>query len=534
VDDPLVDWQVKITGKRALDELAAIAGAAHATRDTISDVDKEIGSLTFGPKMALATQGSPALGQVLTELAAVRKSAFGVEVAFQQAQKSAAGFDDLEESLRVVNQLFKDSQISAEIAQKVFGRVGLAGSERRGDAAALSDANARAEEAHWAKIDREREDSAKRLAKIAEDNVIREESHWAQVDRERERSAMDLARKQADADVVRRTRIRESITELKTLTGLGVGAGIAAIGMSARSGFQDTLQGQQASAYGQLLNRQVASIFAPLLEEKTKYVAQMTTWLQGLSEPQRRSIQQMTVFGTAMGAAALIVPRVTKALATLATEGALGATLARWTAKGGALGGVAANAGMIGLGIGGLAAILASNEKGREALVDLAKSATPAIEFFADTLKGVTPIFADAVRDFATTVRWISGLIPASSGTPGQENQSAGQRLGSFLADFILNNNPFGIARSLSSPATTGQTGQTGSTSISGVPKGFEDFEAAYTRINEAATKIDLQGQQLAAQQEANRLLELIANSVADTSSTSAGGDFGPYGGVGW
>lgn len=504
MDDALIQWMLKLDASAAAKELAAFAGTAE---DQLDALDHHAKALKFAEKIGWAANASPSLGKVLTELAAVRKSAFGVEAALQIASRSSTGFEDLTNELSTINQLFKDGVLGAEQAQRAFSEVGKEGGRRKGDAAQLADDNAREEEAHWRKIDKEREEAAKRLVKIAQDNLANEETHWAKIDRERERAATDFAKKVADAETVRANKVRQSITELKTMAGMGVAGGLATIGMSARAGFQDTMQGQQSQAYGQLLNRQVASIFAPLLEEKTKYVAQMTSWLQGLSEPQKKSIVAMTVFGTSMTALSLTVPRALKAMATLATEGALGKTLQGMTAQGGALGGAAAMAHPIGLAIAAGFAVLAATPQGRESLAELGKSLTPILETFGDVLKEVTPIFADtatglamAISDMSDFTKWVNAKLG------GQGDLSIAKIIKEQFA-FVFNPGS-SIMRLFGVNPNEGVLGNQSGSSLSGVPKGLEDIGRDFERILEASTKMDLQQRQVV-------LLEQIATNTA-------------------
>jgi len=328
-------------------------------------------------------------------------------------------------------------------------------------------------------------DAVKMERRERQDN-LRIAERQKQVERDRAESAAKAAKTERE-------------NALSGLRNVAIGSGLGALAMvkgMAGSGFSDTLQGQQAQVYGQLLNRQVASIFAPLLEEKTKYVAQMTQWLQGLDAPQRESIRQMTVFATSLGALGYVVPKITKGIAA-ALEIGIGGTGAQSAATmvgtgavaGRAAGAAAATrtdlmamAGPIGLGIAGILAAASATERGRQSLIELGKSAeslaekaapaaTGAINFITDNFEGLSDILKGEFK-------WYNFL-------------------------------PFGTGRQVAQlfGMNVNERDATKDGGLSPVPKGLEDIGRDYERIFEAATKIDLQQRQV-------NLLEQIATNT--------------------
>lgn len=559
-DDSLIEWMLRLNAQDAAKELATFAGAADKQ---LSDLDDHAKSLKFANKVGWAATASPALAKTLEDMASLRKNAFGVEAAMQVAVRSVTGFDDLEEELRVINQLFLDGAVNAETAQRAFGKVSAEGLERQEQMARLADDVARREDAHWKKIDAERVKAEEDAARIARDNERREDEHWKHVEEQRRR----IAKEQQAAEVEIANRRQQGFSQLRLMGGLAVGGGLAAIGMKARSGFADTLQGQQSAAYGQMLNRQVASIFAPMLEEKTRYVAQMTGWLQGLSEPQRESIRMMTAFATVMGTLTLTVGASVKALrlinnleavpglrgligfsqpfgttaAAMAARAAVGtgaqtaagatamlgsgvggAAAAGGTAAAGTMAGAMAILGPLAVAVAGLVAILSTTEEGRSAMMDLLKAFEPLLEVLGELAAAFKPFInelAFAVKEFAGAVKWFNENIRDAAAT------KIGSGILSGLAE--ASTDPFGLRRTLRQLGILGPVPtSTASSGIAlGIPKGFEDLEATFIRINEASTKIDL-NRPIVAQLE--QLNQQVGQLVAQGNQTGVSVAPGP------
>lgn len=325
-----------------------------------------------------------------------------------------------------------------------------------------------------------------------------------------------------DAAKQRQAERADAIGGLRNIAIGGALGGVAMLTSSARAGFQDTLQGQQAQVYGQLLNRQVAAIFAPLLEEKTKYVSQMTQWLQGLQEPQRESIRQMTVFATSMGTLGFLLPRVTKGIAAAMSVGSFSSGAAGAAGGLSSVIGAAGMAGPIGLALAGITSLLASSEEGRAVLVDLVKSFAPVVQALTPAAKALT----DSVRELAPAMKSVAeALVPVATklselivwlneNKPTTSGAQMGFNLGQWLQGHPVT--PF--------PAGGSATPGSSSGGLSPVPKGFEDIGRDYERIFEASTKIDL-AQQTAANtaataQAAQTMVGYLATMAGQVAST--------------
>ena len=491
---------LNLDARGAAKELADFAGMA---QNQLKDLDDQAKSTNFANKIGWASAASPALSAVLEQLASVRKSVFGVDAAMQIAQRSIGGFEDLANELATINQLFKDGAISADVAQKAFSKVADEGQKRQEDAARLAERNAKIEEAHWHKIDEQKRVAAREAAHEAAEN---------------ERLLAD--------------RRRAGVGQFKSLAGWGIGLTTAAVGMSARSGFSDTLQGQQSQAYGYLLNRQVASIFAPMLEEKTRYVAQMTQWLQGLSEPQRESIRTMASFAISMGTLGVVVPKVLNGLRGLsgleaatsmrelvtgrgkaivgargvmdmaALAGKPGGALAAGAAPNAALSATMASAlNPVVTGLAVAAGLLSATPKGREALAELMSSLTPILDTLASAITSLTPAIATVAKSAAETLTWLRNRFPTPTPQQAQERRNWLEGIiGRDALDTLRD--PFFLRDLGASPGS--------SNSLSGVPKGAESFEASWDRINDAAAKVGLDRQ--------IDLLQEIANNTRNNN----------------
>lgn len=499
-NDPLVKWMVEIN---AADAQATLYKFANLTKDQIKDLEDTAKRQNFLAAMTEGIGKSPALQQTLLQFAAVEKSALGVAAALRIAGQQTGTFDDLNSQLRQIDELFKSGAVGAGAAQAAISKVADEGAHRTADAErektkAKRDA---AEEARRiAQDEADHEESLRQadlaLSKQVEAAVTRDHKEnianmiAAEKAAQGQRKAdADRAKAEEDARFAKR---REAMRTLGFTALGGVGMATAAVHGAASAGFADTLQGQQSQVYGQLLNRQVATIFAPLLEERTKYVAQMTSWLQGLSEPQKESIRSLSMFTVSMTTLGFVVPKVTTALANLAVSAqfaarsqaaATGANVA-----GSAIGGVAglaSIAGPVGIGIAAVGAIMTSSEKGRESLANLLKSMEPLFEGLGKTIADLTP----AIVALTSTIIGLPGWI--ANNTPRPVQSAAG---------LMFDLSPAGALWRLVTMANQHATimgfgNNSTSSSLGGIPKGFEDIGRDYERIFEAATKINLQQQ---------------------------------------
>jgi hypothetical protein len=287
-----------------------------------------------------------------------------------------------------------------------------------------------------------------------------------------------------------------AVSDLRAVALGSVALGTALVRSHAIAGFAGTSQGQQAQAYGQLFNRQIAAIFAPLLEEKTKYVNQMTQWLGSLNGSQRESIRTLGAFTLAMTATGFIIPRVTRALhvlamsanlASAANQKAAALSAAEKAGKHGDLGGKIG--GYIALGL----SLAAATPKGREGLAEMAKAFAPLLEHLGDLVKAIAPVLGSLAKLNAKVITWLRERIPEALTRPGSQAGSgfvAGRNAGSFLRHL------FGIDDAWK-PATLGGGDSSSSSNLSMAGQGFEGIEDAYDRINAAASKMDLEQQQV-------------------------------------
>ncbi len=294
--------------------------------------------------------------------------------------------------------------------------------------------------------------------------------------------ALNLAMEEGE----NRERARQnSVGSLKSIGMAIAAAGGFKVHQMASSGFAGTLQGQQADVYGQLLNRQVAAIFAPLLEEKTKYVSQMTQWLAGLKEPQRESIRTMASFAAGMTILGFVVPKVTTALLTMtrdvALKGHLGGMMQASAQAGGRLASMTAMAHPIGLAIAAALSVAGATPQGRELLADTLKALQPVIELLGESIQALRPtidLLSSVIKFFNSKKKDDEFMFPKwirdAAGKSADDISYI--YTGRWLTDAI------GI---------TNVSKQ--SSNMQMVPKGFESIENAFNRINEAATQADLE-----------------------------------------
>lgn len=521
-NDPLVKWMVELN---AADAEAVLFKFANLTKSQIQELSDKAKKENFLAAMTEGIGKSPAMQAVLLQFAAVEKSALGVAAALRLAGQQTGTFDDLNSQLRQIDELFKSGAVGAGAAQAAISKVADEGAHRTADA-----------EREKTKAKRDAAEEARRIAQEEADyeemlrqaDVALAKQMEAAVTRDHKENVANMiaaekaaqAQRKADADRAkaeedaRFAKRREAMRTLGFTALGGVGMATAAVHGAASAGFADTLQGQQSQVYGQLLNRQVATIFAPLLEERTKYVAQMTSWLQGLSEPQKESIRSLSMATFSMTTLGFVVPKVTTALASLATTGALGANISRMTNQGGALAGLAGAAGPIGLGIAGVTALLSSSEKGRESLAELTKALEPVANGLAEILKEMSGDLGTAIKDLTTTIRNIkNGNITGAAESGGGFLASYGKMLESWTLSIMPALIPL---KNFLAPAGANAANGSSSAGLGSIPKGFEDIGRDYERIFEAATKINLQQQQLDA------LNQIATNTSVLTTMTQS------------
>ncbi len=247
----------------------------------------------------------------------------------------------------------------------------------------------------------------------------------------------------------------EAAQTLKTMAGVGIGAG-ALFGRSMiNQGNATSGIGAMSSFYNEQLARQVAGVFAPITIENINRVAEMTHWFQKLTGAQQESIRMMGMFTVTTAGLLYVLPRASSALATMM----------------GASKGVAAGFGLAGVGASIGIGAMASTPEGRQALTDVAKAFEPAVKGLMEVVLAFKPaiaVFSEGVRIFA------QGVANTVGGATGA------------VQDWITRNQPVWMRPG-------GARQEQGRSELTPRTNGFEMPADTWERLNAAAQIYDQQ-----------------------------------------
>ncbi len=274
------------------------------------------------------------------------------------------------------------------------------------------------------------------------------------------------------------------------LASSGFGALTSTIGGFVRSGLSGTTTGERLGLQFQLLSREIASLFLPIIERVVGALQSVTSWFRSLDGPQQAFIGKMLTMAAAGLGVVMVLPKIIGGLQGMAAGFAL----------------LSANPFI--LVVAALGALLAGTEEGRGALGRLlaafaplldiaamiAEAFTPVVELFGSVLppilSAVTAIFdamAAVVRGLVAGIRWLINLF---------RNEP--------LAD------PYADRGSQ-------RGGGQNRNEVAGTTKGKESLEAAWTRFQEAAMRTgqgDIAQRQLTTAQRTEDHLRAIRAAV--------------------
>lgn len=272
---------------------------------------------------------------------------------------------------------------------------------------------------------------------------------------------------------------------LKTAATVGLGVGVLGTRSLISQGMASSGQGATSAFYNEQLARQVAGVFAPITEENTQRVAELTNWFRQLTGAQQESLRTMGMFIATTGVLLRVLPEASSNMATF-----MGASAS--TAKAFGIAGVVAS-----VGIG----LMASSPGGRAAMTDMAKALGPAVDGLAEVVKSLTPLVAGFAKGIANFLQWrppggTQTVSEMMTNSPAQPILNPAYQAGSGVRAWIR-------ARLGLAPEAGGGPEQSRS-ELHHRANGFEMPVDTWERLNAAAQTIEL------AQQTADNTAQIV------------------------
>lgn len=309
-------------------------------------------------------------------------------------------------------------------------------------------------------------------------------------------------------------RNKEAMSTLKGFAGAGLALGVLYGRSLISQGNSMSGQGAQAGFQQELLSRQVAGLFAPITEENTQRVAELTGWFQKLTGAQQESIRTMAMFTATTGALLYVLPRAGTALAQFM----------------GASAGVSSMAGVGGMVAAAGVGMLAATPEGRDAMTEVMKAFEPALEALLDVVKEFRPAVADFGAFVKEAARETKPLFELLKMRPFGESGPSVAGVGAGLAMNAASSGTFAIWQAMNS--LIGQRDVAGSRSeLTPRANGFEGVTDTWERLNASAQLMEMQqrtaentAQTVAQIQQSNLILQAIAAGIPGGSIASTAG----------
>lgn len=319
----------------------------------------------------------------------------------------------------------------------------------------------------------------------------------------------ELAQKKMEGIQGRNDARTQARGSLLTMGGIGLGGAFLYGRGLAQQGMAGTGNEAISSFYQQRLAREVAGIFAPLTDENTHRVAELTGWFQKLSGSQQEAIRSMSMFVGTTSALLYVLPRAGTALAT-----AFGASA-----------GVASMFGIGGQIASGAIGLLSSTPEGRESLTEVAKAFEPAVKALLEVVLEFRPaiaLFAEGVKDFAQGTKWLIEHLPRlptqDAATQNREREEWKQS----LRDIGMSPEDIRTAERAMYPDRPEAPGAARS-QVSARANGFEAPVDTWERLNSSAQVYEMQRQTADNTARTAALLEEIRNRVVGDSAGDIG-----------
>jgi hypothetical protein len=268
-----------------------------------------------------------------------------------------------------------------------------------------------------------------------------------------------------------------------------------------RAGMEGTAQAQQLSFWTSQLNREIAHIFAPLIDSVVTKMQGLVMWFRNLTGEQQKTVRTIALIATGFTGVATLLPAIVGGVRML----------------GAALMGLAANPiGAVLMIVGLLASVVMGTDAGRKGLAKIGKALEPVMNALGRIGEALTPAFELA----ATQI--VDVLVPAIE-LMAEHMKAVANVLQAVPAPMMrwLTRGSLGQLQDIWHMVTTGTLpgSQTAGAAANRAQLGNrnlgpESFEQTYLRIQQASNVHDMaqstREQQLAATLTGNELLRTI------------------------
>ncbi len=293
--------------------------------------------------------------------------------------------------------------------------------------------------------------------------------------------------------------LKGKMAQLGQATSSAFGGATSMITSFARAGLSGTTMGERLGLQFQLLSREIASLFIPVLERVIGVLQSVTSWFRSLSGPQQAFIGGIATAGIVLVAMATILPRIIGGLQGMA------AVFTILSAN--PLLAVAA----------AIAALLVGTEEGRGSLGRLAAAFAP--------LMNLAVMLA---RAFAPLAELFGHVLPPIIGALTLIVEAMATAIKTIIEGVIWLINRFRDIPIASPFADTAaqQRGGRDRHEVAGTTKGREGLEATFLRFQEAALKTgqgDTAMRQLTEAQRQTALLRQMTGNMSEPAPPAIG-----------
>ncbi len=290
--------------------------------------------------------------------------------------------------------------------------------------------------------------------------------------------------------------LKGKMAQLGQATSSAFGGATSMITSFARAGLSGTTMGERLGLQFQLLSREIASLFIPVLERVIGVLQSVTSWFRNLSGPQQSFIGGIAATAIALVAVAAIIPRIIGGLQGMAAVFTL----------------LSANP-FIAL-VGLIAALLVGTESGRSALGRLAAAFGPIVTAVGQLFAALKPVIDLLGNVVGAVADFIGGI--ASGIASGIE----------AVTDFLGFTSEADRRRSAQQQAQQRQQAGRDRQEVAGTTKGREGLEATFLRFQEAALKTgqgDTAMRQLTEAQRQTALLRQLTGNMSEPAPAPIG-----------
>ncbi len=290
--------------------------------------------------------------------------------------------------------------------------------------------------------------------------------------------------------------LKGKMAQLGQATSSAFGGATSMITSFARAGLSGTTMGERLGLQFQLLSREIASLFIPVLERVIDVLQSVTSWFRNLSGPQQSFIGGIAAAGIALVAVAAIIPRIIGGLQGMAAVFTL----------------LSANPFVALVGL--IAALLVGTESGRSALGRLAAAFGPIVTAVGQLFAALKPVIDLLGNVVGAVADFIGGI--ASGIASGIE----------AVTDFLGFTSEADRRRSAQQQAQQRQQAGRDRQEVAGTTRGREGLEATFLRFQEAALKTgqgDTAMRQLTEAQRQTALLRQMTGNMSEPAPPAIG-----------